>query len=215
VAGIFLGGHESNPTPTVVPDATAVAALVGQYQARTGPILTIEARAKGLEINEPGSSQWTPLVTRADGTLDVGDWPRSQGKFYRIVRDGAGHVIELLDTPWSGRTGNDGRTHHFKRLPPFVVAAVNRAELVGDYRSSELDATYTLSDVSGTLRADSIFLPQPVELKPVVKDGFQAAGPMAYVAVERDPRGRPVALLITTNRVRNLRFDRVAGSGLH
>lgn len=95
--------------------------------------------------------------------------------------------------------------------PPAAVAApaaVNLSELAGDYRSNELDATYTLSVENGALLVDSIWFERRFVLRPTAADSFASDWPLQTVRIERDTAGKPQALLISTARARNVRFAR-------
>lgn len=81
-------------------------------------------------------------------------------------------------------------------------------ELEGDYRSSELDATYTLAVKEQTLTLNSIWFDEPMLLKPTGEDAFLTDWPVERIRVERDARGRVTAILSSSGSARNVRFER-------
>jgi CubicO group peptidase (beta-lactamase class C family) len=100
------------------------------------------------------------------------------------------------------------RGERFEQLRAIEPASVQLHELTGDYRSPELDVTYTLNVEQGALLVDSIWFERRFVLRPIVQDGFASEWPLQYVRIERDLAGRPRALLISTARARNVRFER-------
>ncbi|MBL8266496.1 serine hydrolase domain-containing protein, partial [Steroidobacter sp.] len=113
----------------------------------------------------------------------------------------------------------DGAT---KKPPPpprsRAVTATNQAaptlatlrELEGDYRSSELDATYTLTLKGQALTLNSIWFDEPMLLESTGKDAFLTDWPVERIRVERDARGRATAIVLSSGSARNIRFDRLA-----
>lgn len=208
IVEIYLGkqaGDSLKPVPAAVAGDEWTSALPGKYQdpaSRDDTDIVITDGKVGIE---GWRGEFKPLVFRADGTFDTGDEDRAKGRFYRAVRDAKGEVRAIED----GAAGDYGRVSRYLRIKPVDTAQVNLRELVGDYRSVELDATYTLSVKDGELLVNSVWFDRPLPLKPLVKDGFTAPWPIGYVEVKRGAGGRPAALLLTTSRARNVRFDRV------
>ncbi|WP_293863892.1 serine hydrolase domain-containing protein [Steroidobacter sp.] len=106
------------------------------------------------------------------------------------------------------KTQPQTRSNASEPEPVPAPATVNLSELVGDYRSSELDATYTLSVENGELLVDSIWFERRFVLRPTMPDGFASDWPLQTVRIERDAAGKPRALLISTARAKNVRFAR-------
>jgi len=100
------------------------------------------------------------------------------------------------------------RPERFDRVEPPALTPSALAAISGRYRSAELGVEWTVVTQGAGLsvRAST---GEERELVAVYKDGFTLDG--STVAVDRDPRGRVRALLVTPERSRNIRFDRVAG----
>jgi CubicO group peptidase (beta-lactamase class C family) len=89
----------------------------------------------------------------------------------------------------------------------YVPAAGDLAACAGKYLSPEVDTSYTLVVVDGSLIARHV-RHDDVVLRPAAKDRFR--GPtLGTVEFERDPQGNVTGLLVSSPRVRRLRFDRV------
>lgn len=87
------------------------------------------------------------------------------------------------------------------------------AALAGDYRSGEIDTTYSVSFESGRLALHSLYLTEPQLLTPTVPNRFKAqSGPLEglCVTVERNAEGVAVALLFDIEDL-VLRVPRVSG----
>ena len=208
IVEIYLGKQADEtlkPVPAAVAGDEWTKVLPGKYQDPASRDDLDIVVADGKVGIEGWRGEIKPLVFRADGTFDVGDEDRAKGRFYRLVRDAKGAVRAIEE----GNASDYGRVGRYVRLQPVNAAQVNLRELAGDYRSVELDATYTVSVKDGELLVNSIWFDRPVSLKPLVKDGFTAPWPIGYVEVKRGAGGRPAALLLTTSRARNIRFDRV------
>lgn len=208
VAALYLPpGPSAKPQPLAVAsvDVTALATMVGLYSARGDALLELVRQDNGLAIRNGTSGQPTPVTFRADGTFDRGDEKRSAGEFYRIVRGRTGTVVAVED----GGKGSSGRIVRFERVAAVEPTSVNLRELVGEYRSSELDTTYTVYLEDGALKMRTVWAETGILLTPVYKDVFQGRRFLSRVAVERGAGGRVSALLASSSLDRNIRFDRV------
>ena len=101
----------------------------------------------------------------------------------------------------------DGDTVMYEPAAPADSSAAGLAAYTGEYRSDEAEATYTAAVVEGRLvlrmRPDTT-----IPLVPVYADAFTGPGG-SLVRFVRGADGRVQALTLGTERVRELRFDRV------
>lgn len=119
---------------------------------------------------------------------------------YRIPA-GSG-AVDTLDQLMS-----NGPPLRFERVERTAVAVDALSMLPGRYRSDELDITYVVSMANDNLTMANLQAPDPVPLTPVKPDWLDF--PSGRLIVERDGQGSPVAILLTTSRARNMRFNRV------
>jgi hypothetical protein len=95
----------------------------------------------------------------------------------------------------------------FERVERTAVAANALRMLPGRYRSTELDITYVVSMTNDKLTLANLQAPDPVPLTPIKPDWLDF--PNGRLIVERNGQGSPEAILLTTSRARNMRFERV------
>jgi hypothetical protein len=101
----------------------------------------------------------------------------------------------------------DGDTVMYEPAAPADTSAGNLAAYTGEYRSDEAEATYTVAVANGSL----VLRMRPditIRLQPTYADAFGGPGG-AVVRFIRGADGRVQAFSIGTERVRELRFDRV------
>lgn len=82
----------------------------------------------------------------------------------------------------------------------------------GRYFSEELETFYTVALEEGALVVRHPRL-DDVELEPGEEDSFSGGFPLATVEFVRDADGRVAALLASSGRARDIRFERVGGAG--
>ncbi|WP_288459297.1 serine hydrolase domain-containing protein [uncultured Sphingomonas sp.] len=105
-------------------------------------------------------------------------------------------------------TGRDGNIAVYLRTPPVSAGSVVATDYVGTYASDEVGATYGITARPGggltwTIRER----PDDVRaLAPVYRDAFQ--GDDGLVRFVRDGTGRVIALTVSIERARNVRFER-------
>ncbi len=105
-------------------------------------------------------------------------------------------------------TGRDGNVSVFLRTAPVVAGSVKLDAFIGQYRSEEVGATYSIARAGNGLTWRIVDRPDFVQaLKPVYRDAFQIEG--GILRFQRDAKGRAVALTISVERARNVRFVRV------
>ncbi len=96
----------------------------------------------------------------------------------------------------------------FDRLELVAPTAAELVIYTGNFASDELQATYTLEVVDGTLTARHRGSP-PMQLRPLTRDEF-SAGPVT-VRFTRDATGQISGFVLDQGRIRNLRFERSRG----
>lgn len=191
VANIYLPGSTgpAGPEPFAVPRAM-LEARAGLYRnRRTNEPLRLVAREGRL------GAEGSPGLIPVSGMHFEGPdgWPRvrfeapGRAPFHISNADGDGVMYEPVDA-WTPT--------------PEQLAA-----LAGEYHSEEAEATYTMAVVDG--RAVMRMRPDvTIPMMPAYLDAFTARG--MVVRFERDSRGRVDGFSLWADRVRGLRFDRVA-----
>jgi hypothetical protein len=180
-------------TPVEVPVAV-LDEYVGAYQLDIGGLVTIARRDSGLVAQAPvgESSTLVPLsanqlLMRANGALLT--FERTLGK------PAPGFEVRLGGQSFVGR-----------RIEPLPTAGLT--DLVGEYWSDELMTGYRLLIENDRLIARHARHPD-VGLYALAPDAL--AGSVwwfARAAITRDAAGRVDGLLLSGNRVRNVRFER-------
>lgn len=201
---------EPRETVSAVPDRAPFTreqldALTGDYLGAFGPMMSLSVSKEGLEVHAGGQSEAERLVTRVDGTFDFGDQWRAWHNFYRPVRDDEGAVIALHENK-----GGGARPLLYRRVTAIQAADAPLEDFAGEWRSSELDTTYTLAVEDGRLAVHALWLPEPIRLWPTVTDQFDSSSWwLRTLAFDRDASGRPVTFRLHAGRVRNILFERV------
>lgn len=205
VASLYLrddAGAWRKSLPAAAPGIPKVDALHGHYAAPYRPAMRLFQHEGRLVAGIAGADP-LPVTFRADGSFDFGDEERSWGAHYRPVRED-GRVIALEELGASVVQG--GRTVYTK-FEPFQPTAAELAALAGDYRSPELDITWSLCVEDGELYIRSLWS-ERLHLAPLTADRFGGQWPMHDVRIERNSRGQAVALLVSSVRARNVRLVR-------
>ena len=194
-AGIFMAdrlGPEGGPAP-----APAVAVQAAELERRVG---MYRSRRTGAPLR----------MLIADGKLRTGGGTELVPVAERVFRFGASPTrLEFVDgTPVTVRiVYPDGDTVMYEPAAAADSSAANLATYAGEYRSDEAEATYTAVVVDGALvlrmRPDITF-----RLTPTYADAFAGPGG-SIIRFIRGADGRVQAFTIGTDRVRELRFDRV------
>jgi CubicO group peptidase (beta-lactamase class C family) len=100
----------------------------------------------------------------------------------------------------------DGNTFFAgKRIEAPHVSGTDLADYAGQYRSSELDATYHLSINQGSLMLRNNWNP-PVRLIPIARDEFEGEG--SNIVFHRDANHRVSGFSVFTIRARNVGFEK-------
>jgi hypothetical protein len=105
-------------------------------------------------------------------------------------------------------TGRDGNISIYVRAAPVDAASVKLDDYAGHYASGEVDAIYDItagpSGMTWRIRSRPDFARS---LAPVYRDAFQGDGNTFRFV--RDRNGKVVALTVSVERARNVRFDRL------
>jgi hypothetical protein len=99
----------------------------------------------------------------------------------------------------------DGKPDAFSAVPPFAPSEAELQEYAGAYSSEEIDPLYTLKVEQGRLVIHRL-KDEPDKLLPVTRDVFLTSG--ATVRFMRGAKGEINGFLLTTGRIRNMRFNR-------
>ncbi|HEX5870473.1 MAG TPA: serine hydrolase domain-containing protein, partial [Longimicrobium sp.] len=180
------------PVPAVTVEAAELERRVGLYRSRrTGAPLRM-AMVEG-KLRTGGGTELVPIGPAA---FRFGASPT------RVEFVDAAPVQVRIVYP-------DGDTVMYEPTAAADTSAANLAAYAGEYRSDEAEATYTASVVDGVL----VLKMRPdisIRLQPVYADGFSGPGG-SLVRFIRGTDGRVQAFTLGTERVRELRFDRVGG----
>lgn len=195
IADIVLGTSVP-PAPSAegaIPDEATLAGFAGLYYSAT----TSETRAVSLRDGRLmlGRGQGAALRPLAADTFQIEGNREIELRFVRPAGDGPPelHVVSGVLPPVV-----------YLAMPQAAPAAEELAAYAGRYRSDELDVVYTVAVEEGRLvirRRKN----EPTTLEPAHADAFNGA---ADVRFTRDAAGRVDGFLLTTGRVRNLRFAR-------
>ncbi len=181
------------PPPPVALSADELASKSGLYRIGSDEnyIVSISVRDGGLTLRDFYGDNYDMLMTPisanrfliAGATLAFS--PAEAG------RPQAWHMID-----------GEGRRLLELSLVTFAVSTSDLRSFTGDYRSDELDVTYTVA-----VRDSSLVL-QTSTLHPVFKDAF-VGDYMGTVRFVRDARGDITAFTLNRNSARGVRFERV------
>lgn len=135
------------------------------------------------------------FVDQASGTpLDAGRFRANESRIVSKDR------IELI--------GRDGNIAVYLRTEPVASGAVKLADYAGTYASDEVGASYRIEAGAEGLIWRMRDRPDFQQaLKPVYRDAFQSAG--ATFHFQRDGAGRVIALTVSIERARNVKFSRI------
>jgi hypothetical protein len=184
------------PTPVIVP-TRLLEAYAGQWEVDGLGILRLRRDGGGLVVDLDGRR--LPMIAESDSIFLV---ENARVRFLRAP-GGVDHLtVQVGDTEVSGQ-----------RIAP-VLAPAALADYAGDYFSPELETVYRVVAVDGGLVARHI-RHGDIVLTAVDRDLF--AGSQWFfgrVAFDRDEVGALVGFRVTGNRVRDLRFVRLADGAL-
>ncbi|ANO52577.1 hypothetical protein BA177_16540 [Woeseia oceani] len=210
IAAIYLnadyqpGAWKKSLPAAINPDEALVAKLRGQYIHDNRPVLVLEVDDGALTYRAL-DDEAKPVVFRDDGSFDFGDESRLYGTNYRAVRNARGEITGIA---MRGGSPVNGQHFVYRKIERAQPPLADLEALAGNYRSQELDVTYTLSVKGDELIIESLWT-APVTLHATVADKFEGEWPMHEVIVQRGADGRPSALYISSERARRVRLDRI------
>lgn len=208
ITEIYIGnGPADDAWPTAIATPAAlVRDLIGSYQNERLPLLELLVKDGVLQIRS-GDEQ-SAAEFWSDGTFGYGPHYREH---FRIVRDAAGKVsgVERVSI-------RDLTQLSYRRIQPVAAPGPESfRDVLGDYRSGELDITYTLTLEDGRLLMRSLWTTRPIVVTPRERDRFELSIPEAgecVMLIERDAAARVTGLRLHGGRIRNVLLDRQASS---
>jgi len=199
IANIYLGTTNTAAIPaSISPETEILDALVGTYQDRPFD-KAVAIKTTDGNVTFGGK----PITFRVDGTFDMGNNSRIAGDFFKPIYGKNNSVTALQE----GAAGRDGRIAHWNRIQSNTVSGSNLQEIVGNYRSKELDATYTVSVDGETLTVRMIWFNEPIPFEQVSKDTFSSQWFM--LNVKRNKLKEVSGIYVSGGRARNLLFEKV------
>jgi hypothetical protein len=167
-------------------------------------VIVFKAKDNKLHLKTTGI-QWMEVIFRDDGTFDIGGGRRIW-HHYRAHYDTAGGTTVIEDLAGAVY----GSTKLYRRIEPLTPTADELTQLVGDYRSAELDITYSFIVEAGVLMARSLWSPHPIIFEATLADRFDSDhGSMSTIEVVRDSGGHINGLRVHGIRIRHVLFERV------
>lgn len=208
IARLYLAdAAPKRPLPAVVTDGKRLQALAGLYLPPYEPAMHLNLTDGGLgqTIHRGASTARWVYVLREDDSLDDGE---REWEYFKVVRDVQGAPLALQAYDRDGTRGV-----RYERAPePEVLTPDQAAAYEGDYRSPELDTTYSLRVDGDGLLVDSIWLAEPVRLRRVAVDRFEGdQRVLGTVVFRRDAQGEVEGLAVHAyGRLRNVKFARMS-----
>jgi CubicO group peptidase (beta-lactamase class C family) len=184
-------------TPVIVP-TRLLEAYAGQWEVDRLGVLRLRRDGGSLVVDLDGRR--LPLIAESDSTFLV---ENARVRFLPAPEGVDRLVVQVGDTELPGR-----------RVAPPALDPVALAAYTGDYFSPELETVYRVVTVDGGLVARHV-RHGDIALTPVDPDHF--AGSQWFfgrVAFDRDEGGVITGFRATGNRVRDLRFVRLADGAL-
>ncbi|HEY0018456.1 MAG TPA: serine hydrolase domain-containing protein [Longimicrobium sp.] len=194
---LFMAGRLRPEGPPAL--APAVAVQPAELERRTGLYRSRRTGAPLRLVMADGK------LRTAGGTelVPIGGTAFRYGSSASRVEFADGPPVQLRLLP------ADGDTVVYDPAAPADSSAANLATYAGEYRSDEAEATYTAAVVEGRL----VLRMRPnatLRLSPTYADAFAGPGG-SVVRFVRGADGRVQAFTLGTERVRELRFDRIGG----
>lgn len=189
IVDIYLGDDledaADTPLAAVRIPGDRLALMSGRFRnTRNHSLAVIDPTTDGLR------APWGQLVPET-GTRFIG----TGGRAIEFQDDDSFLVLEA-----------NGDSLAFERVSTWEPGDAALRALTGDYHSPEAEVTYRLE-----MSADRLMLAdrygEAFVMSPLYEDAFRTR--MGIMRVERDGRGRAVALVLTQSRVWGLRFERV------
>lgn len=191
-AEVFLEGHDNRVELRSAADSVRDLGTGNRVSVRVTP----GQEAPTLRLGHPLSAEIrTDEVHRLRLDLEAGQF---------FERDGSGTVVGLREIV------EDEPREHAARTPPYQAGLAELRAYEGSYRSDELRSTWTFTAEPGRLVRHHERRGSIINLTPTGPNRFRGNG-WAYRHAEfvRDERGRIVAVLFSSERFRDERFERV------
>lgn len=183
--------------PEVTPRDAVGAGLAGTYYRAHDVSFSLAWKDGALRDVNAGAE---PYRFRRDGSFDRG----TRSYFFRPLRDRSGMVAGIEQVIH----GHDSIIS--TRVTPEDLAGMSVAGIAGDYRSQELDVTYTFEAAGEGLQRSSLSASTPIRYAPLLRDRFENRERGETVWIERDPQGQVSGILLGTGRgVRQLALKKV------
>ena len=186
-------GASAAPPPAVSLSADELASKTGLYRVGSDENHTVlmSVRDGRLTLRDFYGDNYDMLMTPISpsrflipgGTLEFAPAEAGRPQAWRLI-DGAGQ--RLLELP----------------LMRFDISKADLESFAGEYKSNELDVTYTVSV------RDSSLVVQSSTLLPVFRDAF-VGDYVGTVRFLRDARGAVAGFTLNRNSARGVRFERV------
>ncbi|RKH07685.1 serine hydrolase domain-containing protein [Corallococcus carmarthensis] len=191
VADVYLGAHMKDEVPPAVKLADAqVSALAGDYWSpQTDEVVRLEFKDGALrQVGVP-----TAFVPIGNGAF-------RPGESMHVWRFSSPRGLSIQDF-WP-------TTRNFIRLTEPMPSASALAAFVGQYRSDELDTSYTVRVADGKL---AVRWPRRDEVVLDAVGGDHFVGSLGAVTFTRATSGGINGLMISNRRLRRLRAERLGG----
>ena len=188
---------EETPGEAVELDRETLQRYAGDYQLAPGVLVSVRLQSQGLTAVGPGLPP-VNLIPLSEIRFQVEGNPA--WVTFTLASDGE---VESLTVD------QQGQEQVAPRVDPFDPESVDLLDFQGRFYSPELETFYDLAVEEGTLMARHI-RHEPVTLTPTGPDAF--SGSMWFfgqAAFERREDGAVVAVLVSSGRVRNVRFEKV------
>ena len=207
IADVYLGEPAAAPASTVA-EAPAVTLSAAQLAAVEGLYRDTSTEALLRMFVRDGTLMGSP------GTGADGGWPTRPVAANRFVIQGTAIALEFAPGP-DGVTrtlrvagGTAAAPTTLERVAPFTPPPASLPAFAGEYRSEELDSTYTLAVADGVLSFRIARRPAH-PLLPIRPDAF--AGPLVgVITFSRDARGAVTGFTVHGDGARGIRFERVS-----
>jgi CubicO group peptidase (beta-lactamase class C family) len=187
----LTNNQEISSTDSVRLPISALDDFIGTY--KIGPAWYVTISRKGEQLMSLANGGYAvPMIARSDSIF----WIKDYGTTFTFNRDKRGKVFQLM---YYGMTCPKVE----ERPKPSITSFT---ELIGKYKSEELETQYTISIENGRLIARNLHQ-GGITLDPAWKDDFKAdAWFMNSVEFCRDLKGNVTGFMVTHYRSRNQYF---------
>lgn len=206
VAAVYLGARMGPDTVGAWDAALTSAPAVAVAPARLRQLAGVWRNVRTGEVRRTRMRGDSLFFGLGRGTVMI----HVGGDRYRVGRTSTEVTFDApAGSPQTMFVRGRGGVARFDRVDAAAPTAAQLAEFAGDYRSDELEVTYSLAPDSGGL-ALSVNHRRRQQLEPAWRDAF--AGGVGLLEFQRDARGQVNGFVLQAGRVRNLRFVRMRGA---